>query len=134
MDLAETLQLVFCALALAPAGEIAGPARPGAVEPRVRLARMTTKEPPSRGLRRYTDAGAPRPRLEGPAEQGPALAHAFPHGPVCSVARRFLVTGCGVPRIRLARSASEPRAALRDTAGPEQAHPIARRNPNGAYR
>jgi arylsulfatase A-like enzyme len=43
--------------------------------------------------------GAPAPAIEKLAEHGLVFEHAFSNGPVCSVARSTLITGCHAPRI-----------------------------------
>ena len=50
-------------------------------------------------LRLYEEGGAPMPRIEALAVKGVTFNHAFSQGPVCSVARSTLISGCYAPRI-----------------------------------
>ena len=50
-------------------------------------------------LRLYEKGGAPSPAVEAMAESGIVFDKAFCNGPVCSVARTSLITGCFAPRI-----------------------------------
>ncbi len=50
-------------------------------------------------LRLYNPDGAAMPHIEALAEQGIVFNHAFSNGPVCSVARSTLISGCYAPRI-----------------------------------
>ncbi len=47
----------------------------------------------------YTEGGAPTPNIEALAEHGLLFSNAFSNGPVCSVARSTLISGCYAPRI-----------------------------------
>jgi arylsulfatase A-like enzyme len=47
----------------------------------------------------YTEGGAPTPHIEALAEHGLQFSNAFSNGPVCSVARSTLISGCYAPRI-----------------------------------
>src|SRR6056297_612226 len=47
----------------------------------------------------YTEGGAPTPNIEALAEQGLLFSNAFSNGPVCSVARSTLISGCYAPRM-----------------------------------
>lgn len=47
----------------------------------------------------YTEGGAPTPNIEALAEHGVLFSNAFSNGPVCSVARSTLISGCYAPRI-----------------------------------
>lgn len=50
-------------------------------------------------LRLFDEHGAPAPHIEKLAAEGLVFEHAFSNGPVCSVARTTLITGCYAPRI-----------------------------------
>lgn len=47
----------------------------------------------------YTEGGAPTPHIAALAEHGLLFSNAFSNGPVCSVARSTLISGCYAPRI-----------------------------------
>lgn len=47
----------------------------------------------------YTEGGAPTPNIEALADHGLLFSNAFSNGPVCSVARSTLISGCYAPRI-----------------------------------
>jgi len=47
----------------------------------------------------YTEGGAPTPHIKALAEHGILFSNAFSNGPVCSVARSTLISGCYAPRI-----------------------------------
>jgi arylsulfatase A-like enzyme len=50
-------------------------------------------------LKLFDPHGAPAPQIEALAKHGLVFEHAFSNGPVCSVARTTLITGCYAPRI-----------------------------------
>jgi arylsulfatase A-like enzyme len=50
-------------------------------------------------VRLFDEHGAKTPHIERLARHGLIFAHAFSNGPVCSVARTSLITGCYAPRI-----------------------------------
>jgi len=50
-------------------------------------------------LRLFNKNGAPTPQIDSLAAAGVVFEHAFSCGPVCSVARTTLITGCYAPRI-----------------------------------
>ncbi|MEM6802237.1 MAG: sulfatase [Bacteroidota bacterium] len=47
----------------------------------------------------YSEGGAKIPHIEALAKKGLTFKHAFSQGPVCSVARSTLISGCYAPRI-----------------------------------
>lgn len=47
----------------------------------------------------YTEGGATTPNIEALAEHGILFSNVFSNGPVCSVARSTLISGCYAPRI-----------------------------------
>ncbi|RMG18629.1 MAG: sulfatase [Bacteroidetes bacterium] len=49
-------------------------------------------------LRLYEAEGEPMPHIEALARQGLVFNHAFSQGPVCSVARSTIISGCYAPR------------------------------------
>lgn len=47
----------------------------------------------------YEEGGAPMPNIETLAREGLVFEHAFSNGPVCSVARSTIISGCYAPRV-----------------------------------
>ena len=60
---------------------------------------LVTEDNSARWLRLYDPNGAPMPHIERLAEQGIVFNHAFSCGPVCSVARSTIISGCYAPRV-----------------------------------
>lgn len=50
-------------------------------------------------LKLYEEGGAPMPNIEALAQEGLVFEHAFSNGPVCSVARSTIISGCYAPRV-----------------------------------
>ncbi len=50
-------------------------------------------------LQLYEAGGAPMPNIEALAKEGLVFEHAFSNGPVCSVARSTIISGCYAPRV-----------------------------------
>lgn len=50
-------------------------------------------------LQLYEPGGAPMPNIEALAKEGLTFEHAFSNGPVCSVARSTIISGCYAPRV-----------------------------------
>lgn len=50
-------------------------------------------------LKLYEEGGAPMPNIEALAKEGLVFEHAFSNGPVCSVARSTIISGCYAPRV-----------------------------------
>ncbi|MBM4025347.1 MAG: DUF229 domain-containing protein [Planctomycetes bacterium] len=60
---------------------------------------LVTEDNSARWLRLYDEHGAPMPNIERLAAQGLVFNHAFCCGPVCSVARSTIISGCYAPRV-----------------------------------
>ncbi|UCD52882.1 MAG: sulfatase-like hydrolase/transferase [Phycisphaerales bacterium] len=60
---------------------------------------LVTEDNSASWLRLYDPAGAPMPNIERLAQQGIVFNHAFSCGPVCSVARSTIISGCYAPRV-----------------------------------
>ncbi len=60
---------------------------------------LVTEDNSKHYLKLYDPAGAPMPHIESLAQNGIVFNHAFSQGPVCSVARSTLISGCYAPRI-----------------------------------
>lgn len=50
-------------------------------------------------LKLYEEGGASMPNIEALATEGLVFEHAFSNGPVCSVARSTIISGCYAPRV-----------------------------------
>ena len=87
----------FCVVLAAAASLLLGRAADAARRPN--FVWILSEDNSTHYLKLFNDAGAPAPNIEALARDGLVFDHAFSCGPVCSVARTTLVTGCLAPRI-----------------------------------
>jgi arylsulfatase A-like enzyme len=60
---------------------------------------LVTEDNSQHFMRLYEEGGVPMPHIEALAQKGIVFNHAFSNGPVCSVARSTIISGCYAPRI-----------------------------------
>ncbi len=92
MRAVKPLSLVLMAiLGIGPVGH--------AQSPRPNIVWLVSEDNSKHYLRLYEETGSAMTSVEALAEQGIVFNHAFSQGPVCSVARSTIITGCYAPRI-----------------------------------
>ncbi len=67
--------------------------------PRPNIVWIVTEDNSVHYMNLYREGGAVMPVIESLAKQGIVFNHAFSQGPVCSVARSTIISGCYAPRI-----------------------------------
>ncbi|MDF1571206.1 MAG: sulfatase [Bacteroidales bacterium] len=90
---------IFSILAVVLLAALFHSCKPGAELPPPNIVWITSEDNSVHYMDLYTEGGAPTPHIEALAEHGILFSNAFSNGPVCSVARSTLMSGCYAPRI-----------------------------------